>query len=267
MCLSNRFAVIGNPITHSLSPEIHQRFAQQTQVQLTYEKIMGEDLYFESQVSDFFTQGGRGLNITLPFKQRAFAMAKDRTPRCQSAGAANTLWMKDGQLCADNTDGVGLVRDLSRFTKLPGKRILVLGAGGAVRGIIYPLLEEKPVSLVIANRTKAKVDELQAAFPQIIGVDITHLSGEFDLIINGTSASLGGNTVTLPNECFATVPLCYDLAYKQKNDTAFVAYAKSFGCEAVDGLGMLVEQAAEAFFIWNGVRPSVEPVLRHVREM
>lgn len=263
--MSNRFAVIGSPIMHSLSPIIHQHFAKQTNLHLTYEKIKGDDQNFEQQVSDFFICGGKGLNITLPFKQRAFAMAESTTSRCQLAGAANTLWMKENQLCADNTDGIGLTRDLIRYIKLQGKNILILGAGGAVRGIINPLLETKPASLVVANRTKEKAMELQAVFPQIKCADLTNLSGAFDLIINATSASLEGKSVLLPVACLSKKPFCYDLAYKQNEDTTFVHEAKTFGCEAVDGMGMLVEQAAEAFSIWHGVMPLVKPVLRSLR--
>ncbi len=262
--VSNRFAVIGNPIAHSLSPVIHQYFAEQTHLQLTYEKIKADEQNFDQLIFDFFTQGGKGLNITLPFKQRAFSLAEIKSPRCTIAGAANTLFMKNNQLCADNTDGTGLIRDLERYVHVQGKKILILGAGGAVRGIVNPLLEAKPESIVIANRTIEKAIELQAVFPEVkcSGLD---LIGEYDLVINATSASLDGQSIVLPTETLVKKPFCYDLAYKQNEDTAFVAYAKRMRCDAVDGLGMLVEQAAEAFFIWHGVMPLTQPVLERLR--
>lgn len=260
-----RFAVVGNPVDHSLSPIIHQYFAQQARITLAYEKIKADEHSFKTQVSDFFTQNGKGLNITLPFKQDAYILAQQHTERCTLAGAANTLWMQDKQLHADNTDGIGLLRDLKRYTSLEGKRILILGAGGAARGIIPSLLENKRMELVVANRTLSKANELQRRFPEITFFSLSQLSGAFDLIINATSASLAGEFVALPAECFARKPLCYDLAYKHQQATAFVHYAKNLGCEAVDGLGMLVEQAAEAFFIWHHVIPKTEEVLAALR--
>ncbi|MFO2623235.1 shikimate dehydrogenase [Legionella pneumophila serogroup 1] len=260
-----RFAVIGNPIAHSLSPVIHQMFAQQTQIELIYEKILGDDVKFEQQISDFFIQYGNGLNITLPYKKRAYELAKVRTQRCTLAGAANTLWMEENQLHADNTDGIGLIRDLSRFLELKDKKILILGAGGAARGIIFPLLEAKPLQLIVANRTLEKAKELQRQFPQINVTSFAELTEFFDLIINATSASLSDQVIVLPEEVLSHKPFCYDLAYNQKTSTAFVQYARNGGCEAVDGLGMLVEQAAEAFFIWNKVMPSTKEILEQLR--
>lgn len=263
--MSQRFAVIGNPIAHSLSPVIHQAFAKQVNIQLTYEKIKADDPSFELLVSDFFAQDGKGLNITLPFKQRAFAMAQQSSFRCQQAGAANTLWMQANQLHADNTDGIGLIRDLSRYLSVNGKRVLILGAGGAARGIISPLLENRPAELIIANRTSAKAEEFQRAFPQTQCLGFDEIEGQFDLVINATSASLVGEFVALPDECMSAKPFCYDLSYKQHGATAFVQYARESDCDAVDGLGMLVEQAAEAFFIWNGIMPETEEVLTLLR--
>ena len=264
--MHQHFAVIGKPITHSLSPVIHQYFARQTNILLTYEKIEGDEHLFEQQVSDFFTYDGKGLNVTLPFKQRAFAMAQKSTLRCQLAGAANTLWVQDNQLNADNTDGIGLIRDLSRYIKLPGKNILILGTGGAARGIIHPLLAIKPSSLTVANRTVENAAKLKDDFPQINYCGLDNLSGEFDLIINATSASLAGKTISLPGQIMLQKPFCYDLAYQKKEDTPFVGYGKSLGCETADGMGMLVEQAAEAFFIWNKVRPETESLLALLRQ-
>ncbi|WP_454781327.1 shikimate dehydrogenase [Legionella sp. WA2022007384] len=263
--MSQRFAVMGNPIAHSLSPIIHQCFAKQLDVQLTYEKIKADDSSFEQQVSEFFTLGGKGLNVTLPFKQRAFAMAQQCSLRCTNAGAANTLWMEANQLHADNTDGVGIIRDLHRYISLYDKRVLILGAGGAARGIVYPLLEYHPAELIIANRTLAKAKDFQQAFPQTKCLSLNEVEGPFDLVINATSASLAGEFVALPTECMSAKPFCYDLSYKQNNITAFVQYARDFGCEAVDGLGMLVEQAAESFFIWHGMMPETEEVLTLLR--
>ncbi|WP_454784990.1 shikimate dehydrogenase [Legionella sp. WA2024007413] len=263
--MSHRFAVMGNPIAHSLSPIIHQYFAQQVNVQLTYEKIKVDESSFEQQVSDFFTLGGKGLNITLPFKQRAFAMALHCSSRCAQAGAANTLWMEANQLHADNTDGVGIIRDLHRYISVESKRVLILGAGGAARGIVYPLLEHHPAELIIANRTLTKAEDFQRAFPQIKCLSLNALEGQFDLVINATSASLAGEFVALPAQCMSAKPFCYDLSYEHNEITAFVQYAKDLGCEAVDGLGMLVEQAAESFFIWHGVMPQTEEVLSLLR--
>ncbi|CEG58848.1 shikimate dehydrogenase [Legionella fallonii] len=263
---SKRFAVIGNPITHSLSPIIHQSFAHQAKIELSYDKIQGDERLFEQQVSDFFIHKGKGLNVTLPFKQRAFAMAQHRTERCLLAGAANTLWICDNKLYADNTDGIGLIRDLTRYIDLPGKRILILGTGGAARGIIHPLLAANPETLTVASRTVAKAIALQNDFPQIKYAGLDTLSELFDLIINATSASLEGNTIFLPEQVMSYKPVCYDLAYQQKQATPFVDYAKNLGCVAIDGIGMLVEQAAEAFFIWNGVKPKTESVLQLLQQ-
>lgn len=262
----NRFAVIGNPIEHSLSPVIHQYFAQQFQMSLTYEKIKGDDAHFEKEVFDFFNHGGKGLNVTLPYKQRAFALAKTHSTRCNLAGAANTLLIKENKLYADNTDGIGLIRDLTRIMELQNKNILILGAGGATRGILHPLFQLKPGSITVANRTLEKAEALQNDVPQIQITGFNNLNGVFDLIINATPASLEGNILALPAEMMEQKPFCYDLAYQLKEATPFVRYAHSYGCNAVDGLGMLVEQAAEAFFIWNGIMPSTENVLALLRQ-
>lgn len=263
--MSQRFAVIGNPIAHSLSPIIHQCFAKQVNIQLTYEKIKADDPSFERLVADFFAQEGKGLNVTLPFKQRAFEMALQRSLRCKQAGAANTLWMEANQLHADNTDGIGLIRDLNHYISVEGKRILILGAGGAARGIVHPLLENSPKELIVANRSLAKAEEFQRAFPQTKCVGFNEIKGHFDLVINATSASLAGEFIALPDECMSAKPFCYDLSYKQHGTTAFVEYARALNCDAADGLGMLVEQAAEAFFIWHKVMPETQEVLMFLR--
>lgn len=260
------FAVVGNPIDHSLSPVIHQLFAKQTNIHLTYQKIKADECGFEQELVDFFTQGGKGLNITSPFKQRAFAMAQQTTSRCKLAGAANTLWMHEGLLYADNTDGIGLIRDLNQHISLPGKRVLIVGAGGAARGIIHPLLAANPAVLMVANRTVAKAEEITQMFPLVQCIGIDELNVAFDLVINATSASLTGEFIALPPPCLSQEPLCYDLSYTQQGSTAFVRYAQDRGCEAVDGLGMLVEQAAEAFSIWHGVMPETKTVLDFLRK-
>lgn len=258
---------MGNPIAHSLSPFIHHCFAEQTGKQLHYEKMKVEEAFFEEQVVNFFSQGGKGLNITLPFKERAFAMAKTSTARCRQAKAANTLWMKEGQLQADNTDGVGLLRDLSRHIKLDAKRVLLLGAGGAARGVIGPLLAANIAQLVLANRTQAKATLLQTDFPQIKTTSLSDLKDGYDLIINATSVSLTEKTLVLPPTILQSSPFCYDLAYHAKGLTPFVTWAQQQGCTAVDGLGMLVEQAAEAFFIWHGLRPNTDVVLEDLGQI
>lgn len=255
-----QFAVIGNPIKHSLSPIIHQYFGQHAGLEMTYDTLEGDVLTFEQQVMNFFNQQGCGLNVTLPFKQRAQALAEQSTARAQQAGAANTLWMQDGVLWADNTDGVGLVRDLTRFIKVKGQRVVILGAGGAARGIIAPLLNERPASLTLANRTLEKCRDLQAFFPSIEYLALEHLGCDYDLIINATSAQFKKEPLQLPSDCLIQKPLCYDLSYKRKEPTAFVRFAREFGCEAVDGLGMLVEQAAESFYIWHGIMPSKQQI-------
>ncbi|EHL29322.1 shikimate dehydrogenase [Legionella drancourtii] len=259
--MAQYFAVVGNPIDHSLSPVIHQHFARQTNIHLTYHKIKADESSFEQKITAFFAQDGKGLNITLPFKQHAFAIAQHCSVRCNLARAANTLWMHAGNLYADNTDGIGLIRDLRRHLALVGKRVLIIGAGGAARGIVHPLWENNLATLVVANRTLAKAEALKQAFPQIKCMRINELNEPFDLIINATSASLAGEFIALPAVCFSTKPLCYDLSYKQGEATAFVQSARYWDCAAVDGLGMLVEQAAEAFFIWHGVMPETQSVL------
>ncbi|MGQ3891490.1 shikimate dehydrogenase [Legionella sp. CNM-4043-24] len=252
-----RCAVIGRPISHSLSPAIHQQFAGQFGMELVYERIEGHEQGFEQQVRDFFAAGGKGLNITLPFKERAFAMAGLQTPRCRKARAANTLWMENGRLHADNTDGAGLVNDLSRYVALQGRHLLVLGAGGAARGIIGPLLEAGISRLSLTNRDPVKAQALQQDFPVI------HLAAfakpePADLIINATSAGVTGQALQLPEHLWASRPFCYDLSYSKTGSTPFVDSAKRHGCQAMDGLGMLIEQAAAAFYIWHGKKPDTD---------
>lgn len=264
-----RYAVMGNPIAHSRSPLIHALFAQQTGQAIHYEALLvgtqtGE---FARAVQTFQEEGGQGLNITVPFKQAAWALAEQRSPRATQAGAVNTLrFDAGGRRFGDNTDGIGLVRDLvnNQGLTLTGQRILILGAGGAVRGVLASLLETQPAYCVIANRTLSKAQMLAAlvAKNHVVASSYTALAGQtFDLIINGTSASLHGELPPLPDGLLATHGYCYDVVYS-KTATPFIHWAYAQGAQrAVDGLGMLVEQAAESFFLWRGVRPSTAPVI------
>ena len=263
--MSSRFAVMGNPIEHSLSPLIHQYFAQQTGISIAYQKILVELGDFPSQVANFFAEGGTGLNVTLPFKQEAYGLALVRTSRCREALAANTLWIKENELHADNTDGVGLLRDLRRHVNLTNSRVLVLGAGGAARGIIAPLLASGIASLTIFNRTVEKAKALKEDFSGIDYVASLSAKDSYDLIINATSAGIHQTSWTWELGCSMPTAFCYDLSYSLQDQTPFVKWAQDQGCFAVDGLGMLVEQAAEAFSIWHGVFPETMPVLAGLR--
>lgn len=268
----DRYAVMGNPIGHSKSPKIHALFAQQTGQHLSYEALLVDIDGFAAAVDQFQHNGGKGLNITVPFKQEAWALIAHRSPRAERAGAVNTIaFADDGSRYADTTDGVGLVRDLTinHGITLQQKRVLILGAGGAVRGVLEPLLEQKPVELVIANRTAAKAAELAQLFCQcgnISGYGFEALTGrQFDVVINGTTASLEGEVPPLPENVLATDACCYDMMYGNK-PTAFQIWAQQHSArQALDGLGMLVEQAAESFFLWRGVRPKTAPVIAELR--
>ncbi|MCY1391211.1 Shikimate dehydrogenase (NADP(+)) [compost metagenome] len=269
----DRYVVFGNPIGHSKSPLIHRLFAEQTGQQLDYSALLAPLDDFTAFARAFFQQG-RGANVTVPFKEEAFHLADSLTPRAQRAGAVNTLSkLADGSLQGDNTDGAGLVRDLTvnAGTSLTGKRILLLGAGGAVRGVLEPLLAEKPSSLVIANRTVEKAEMLAELFGDLGPVSASGfnwLAEPVDLIINATSASLAGELP--PINASLIQPghtVCYDMMYG-KEPTPFCAWASEHRAARVfDGLGMLAEQAAEAFFIWRGVRPDTAPVLAELRRL
>ena len=263
--LLSRCAVIGRPIEHSLSPLIHHAFAKQVGLSLTYEKIVGDDHRVEQQVMNFFTQRqGRGLNVTLPFKQRAFELSAVRTARCTLAKAANTLWYQEELVYADNTDGIGLIRDLSRYCSLNQANVLILGAGGAARGIIHPLLAMNPQKVVLASRRKEPLEGLQRDIPGISSTLWSDLVGSFDLIINATSAGVQGERLVLPMDVMRSAPFCYDLSYNLQGATPFVAYAQQHGCCAVDGLGMLVEQASESFYLWHGLKPDAQKLLEQL---
>ena len=262
------YAVIGHPVRHSRSPFIHERFARQTGQSLRYLRIDATPEAFPGVVSRFFAHGGKGLNVTLPHKPAAAALAASLTARAARAGAVNTLLPReDGQLLGDNTDGVGLVRDLTTHfgVTVGSRRVLLLGAGGAVRGVLEPLLALKPAQLLIANRTAARAIELAQAFADlgpVQGCGFDELPGTpFDVVINGTASSLGGEALPLPAGCVEAHSFCYDMGYAP-DDTPFVRWAQQRGItRAVMGLGMLVEQAAESFWLWRGQRPDVAPVL------
>jgi shikimate dehydrogenase len=268
MSAPDRYAVIGHPIAHSRSPLIHTLFAQQTHQDLTYSAIDVAPEQLASRVGEFFAAGGRGLNVTVPHKETVLALSASLSARAQIAGAANTL-MQDpaGRLIADNTDGVGLVRDLTHNLRVTvsGQRVLLLGAGGAARGILAPLLELKPREFVIANRSVERARSLAHAFAAlgpVRGAGFAELDGWcFDLIINATAASLQSELPPLPPGMLCATTICYDLVYAD-SATRFTRWAHEHGAaQAHMGLGMLVEQAAESFYLWRGVRPDTAPVL------
>jgi shikimate dehydrogenase len=271
--VTDRYAVMGNPVSHSKSPAIHAAFAQQTGEALTYEAIHVEEGSFADAVSQFFNTGGKGLNITVPFKQEAWELAASLSEGAQLAGAVNTLFEDtEGRLCGHNTDGPGLVRDMcqNQGGTIEGKRLLVLGAGGAARGIILPILKEAPAAITIVNRTPQRATELATLFKDhghVSACTFEELPGmQFDWVINATSASLQGDLPPLPNDLLAPGAWCYDLMYAD-TDTPFIVWANEHGAEkAIDGLGMLVEQAAESFQLWRGVRPDTKNVIASLRK-
>jgi len=269
---TDQYGVFGHPIGHTLSPFIHAMFARETGHQMSYRPFDVPPEAFADRARDFFSLGGRGLNITVPHKIVAVEAAHDLTPRARHAGAVNTLALQGNRLLGDNTDGAGLVQDLCRNQNVPvtKKRLLILGAGGATRGVLAPLLEQGPEIVVIANRTADRAQALAAAFTDLgttHGVGFEDIAGEpFDVVINATSASLSGEMPPVPQAAVGRQTVCYDLAYG-KAATPFVKWAKAVGCaRAVQGIGMLVEQAAESFFLWRGVRPATAHVLTVLRE-
>jgi|YNPBryulayer2012_1023412.scaffolds.fasta_scaffold03748_2 shikimate dehydrogenase len=276
--MADRYAVFGYPIHHSKSPFIHSEFARATGQALTYEAIEAPPATFGETVAAFFAAGGRGANVTLPHKEAALRLADEATDRAKLAGAANTLAVAAHGLLADNTDGVGLVRDLRRRWQVPlaGQRILIFGAGGATRGILGPLLAEGPELLVISNRTAARAEALLAHFqPHAHAVHTTlatlpwgttaRLYPPFHLVLNATSMSLGDEAPPLTTAILAPEAVAYDLMYAA-TPTPFLALARRLGAaQIIDGLGMLVEQAAESFALWRGVFPATEPVFQKLR--
>jgi shikimate dehydrogenase len=264
----DQYGVVGHPVAHSLSPFIHAMFARQTGQAMSYRLFDVAPEQLDERIAAFFAEGGRGLNITLPYKVAAVARANELTRRAQHAGAINTLAMRqDGTILGDNTDGVGLTQDLcvNQRVVLTRRRVLIIGAGGAARGVIAPLLGLEPEVIVIANRTADRAKALATAFAQlgnVQGVGFRYIAGgAFDLVINATSASLTSEIPDVPVAVIGPDTFCYDMAYG-KGDTAFVRWCLELGCRAaVPGWGMLVEQAAESFRIWHGVRPLTGPVL------
>ena len=276
----DQYAVIGNPIEHSKSPDIHLLFADQTGEQLRYTKMLVEEGAFSQTVTDFFSSGGKGLNVTVPFKNDAYQFVDELTAYAKNAGAVNTLYKNEnGKYVGANTDGIGLLRDLKKSLRVQiiNKKILIVGAGGATQGIVEPLLHEKPSALTIANRTVSKAQAIVKQFENSAkdpGLHENNLNAcalndipkqAFDLVLHATSAGLQGTNVELPIEIIGPNTCCYDLLYSD-DDTPFMAWAKNNHAEkVVDGFGMLLEQAAEAFYIWRGQRPDTAMAQHYFR--
>lgn len=269
--MSDRYAVFGNPVSHSRSPDIHHAFAAQRGEDLSYQRIEAPLDDFAGALRQFFAAGGKGANVTVPFKEQAFELCDMLTERARQAGAVNTLWHEAGRLHGDNTDGAGLVTDLciNQGWSLAGKQVLMLGAGGAVRGVLGPLLAQAPARLVIANRTEARAQALATRFAAT-GVPLAvssleRLTGRFDVIINAISAGLHGAMPPLPAGLADAATVAYDMVYGTR-PTPFMEWARRCGAaQTCDGLGMLVEQAAEAYLVWRGWRPATAAVLSALR--
>lgn len=267
--MTDCYAVIGNPIEHSKSPQIHARFAAEVGAAMRYERLWAPEAHFEAVAEAFFTGGGCGLNVTVPFKGAAYAFADTLSERARAAGAVNTLRAeRDGSRCGDNTDGIGLLRDLRDNHGIPlaGRRLLLLGAGGAARGVLPALLAETPAEVVIANRTVERAEALAEDYAEARACSFEALAGKrFEVIINTTAAGLQGTMPPLPEELLTPNAAAYDLVYAEQ-DTPFMTWARASGAVQVcDGLGMLVEQAAESFYLWRGVYPSTAPVIADLR--
>jgi shikimate dehydrogenase len=269
---TDRYALLGNPVAHSKSPLIHAAFARQLGHKIEYHAIQVDTGGFAQAVGNFEAAGGKGINVTLPFKHEAFTLCDELSSRARLAQAVNTILFKGGgKRFGDNTDGVGLIRDIVQNHRgvIAGRRVLLLGAGGAAHGALGPLLEEKPAQVFIANRTPDKALELAHAFQAfgaVQGGSYADLAGrQADLIINATSASLQGAVPPLPDGTLAPGAWCYDMMYAAA-PTAFVRWGEKHGAaKSLDGLGMLVEQAAESFYVWRGVRPATAPVIELLR--
>jgi shikimate dehydrogenase len=262
--MTERYAVIGHPVSHSKSPWIHAEFARQTGQDIAYERIEAPLKGFEAAVDGFRRAGGRGLNVTLPFKEAAFRYSSELSVRARAAGAVNTLAFRD-VVFGDNTDGVGLVQDIEGNVgiALSGKAVLLVGAGGAAQGVVGALIDAGVARLVIANRTLEKAQVLAARFPGVSATSFAALGEPFDVVVNATSAGLSGEALPLPGALWRGDTLAYDMVYGR--DTAFLVAARAAGARCCDGLGMLVEQAAESFFMWRGVRPQTRGVLARLR--
>ncbi len=261
----DQYVVIGNPIAHSKSPMIHQEFARACAQSMNYQRLLAPLDGFAETVRQFIASGGRGANVTVPFKLDAFALATELSPRAQAAGAVNTLRFSSDGVYGDNTDGTGLVTDIVSNAGVPlqKKRILLLGAGGAARGVLLPLLECGPDELIIANRSAEKAQQLAlqfAPYGNTAACEFDGIEGQFDVVINATSASLSAQVPAIPAHVFSGQCLAYDMMYGEQ-PTSFMAFAREHGAATRDGWGMLVEQAAEAFFCWRGVRPDTASLL------
>ncbi len=267
-----KFAVIGNPIQHSKSPEIHRAFAAQFDIDLSYERLQAEIDEFAPTATQFFASGS-GANVTVPFKEAALRFADELSDCARVAGAVNTLSKQDGVITGDNTDGIGLVKDIrdNHAVSFRNKTVLIIGAGGAARGVLLPIAQEKPHSIYIVNRTPAKAQDVARAFlphGSIYPLSFETLNAvttPFDIIINATSASLSGEALNLSEKIFGQETLAYDMMYG-KTPSTFMQFASQSGAVALDGLGMLVEQAAESFAIWHGVMPKTQEVIEKIRE-
>lgn len=263
-----QFAVIGNPIAHSKSPDIHAAFAAQFEIQLNYERLLAKEGKFASTASRFF-EYGIGANVTIPFKEAALQFADECSEAANLAGAVNTLSRQGDVIKGDNTDGIGLVRDIrdNHNVSFNNQNILIIGAGGASRGVILPIAKEAPLRITIVNRTLVKAQALSRQFAPYADIQASafdELSQPFDIIINATSASLNGEALNLPNNIFDIETLAYDMMYGGK-PTPFMQFAVESGAMAVNGLGMLVEQAAQSFEVWHGVAPTTQPVINMLR--
>jgi shikimate dehydrogenase len=269
----DQYGVIGHPVAHSWSPFIHGMFARQTGESLVYRLHDVAPEHFRNYVLEFFSRGGRGLNVTVPHKVAAAELANELTPRAERGGAVNTLMLKrDNRILGDNTDGAGLVHDLrdNLSVELGNRRVLIVGAGGATRGVVAPLLVLRPAQLVVANRTAERAQAFAAEFADlgtVRGCGFDEIGFEaFDLVINATSASLSGELPAIPESIIQPTTVCYDMAYGRV-ETPFLKWARERGCARVlQGWGMLVEQAAESFQLWRGVRPQTAPVLNALRQ-
>ncbi|MDK3023936.1 shikimate dehydrogenase [Cupriavidus taiwanensis] len=275
----DRYVVIGNPVAHSRSPAIHAAFARQTGEAVQYDRLEAPLDGFADTVRKFFADGGYGCNVTVPFKLEAYDLADQLTERAEAAGAVNTLWIEEGLVHGDNTDGIGLVRDIqdNLDTLIEGKRVLLLGAGGAAMGAMLPLIECRPSRIVVANRTASRASDMLEEFVEaadqygveLWGGGLDALEGlsedeAVDVVINASSSSLHGEVPPVPEFLLGEGVLAYDMMYGAE-PTVFLQFAARCGARASDGLGMLVEQAAEAFYIWRGVRPRTAPVLAELR--
>ncbi|WP_353142959.1 shikimate dehydrogenase [Acinetobacter pragensis] len=262
--MSKQFAVIGNPIEQSRSPELHHAFAEKTGLELHYSKRLAPLDGFDASMHEFFAQGGAGMNVTVPFKEQAFAACAVLSERAKIAKAVNTLWMQDGQLHGDNTDGQGLVEAIQALDWiLHNASILIIGAGGATRGVIYPLAQAGVKKIVIANRTLARAEQLIADLKEAVpetelsALSLEALQGNFDIVINATSASLSGDALILPEAL--QFKQAYEMAYGKPS--SFLDQAKARGVPTSEGFGMLVGQAIESFRIWNGIKPELKDFL------